>query len=190
LSGRTLTTPQIVEEPNLDKILQSYIGFCDLKRLRTSLDYSQGLRKKLFVMIRQLGPLTFFYYIDKCTTFMDPLLRTLYELNANALKLLDFHSLESIHTTKLIRLDPMTCALYYNHRSAAFRKLIRKEASIIREVIDVFSVIEFQERGSEHDHAIIWIKNAPRFQINSNKEIEAFVDKYISSDNIHLLQAL
>ena len=43
----------------LDKILQSHIGFRDLERLRTSPDYIQGLRKKLFAMIRQLGPPTF-----------------------------------------------------------------------------------------------------------------------------------
>ena len=118
-----------------------------------------------------------------------PLLKALYELNANALKLPDFSSLESTHIAELIRSDPVTCALYYNHRSLEFRKLLIKKASIIRKIIDFF-VNVFQARGSEHDRAVIWIKNAPKFQISFNKEIEDFVDKYISSDETQLPQPL
>ena len=45
LSGSTLTAGQIVEQPNLDKILESHIGFHDLEKLRTSPDYIEELRK-------------------------------------------------------------------------------------------------------------------------------------------------
>ena len=55
-----LTTGQIAEEPNLDKILESHIGYCKLEKLQTSSDYVEGIRKNLFAMIRQLGPPTFF----------------------------------------------------------------------------------------------------------------------------------
>ena len=55
-----LTVGQIAEKLNLDKILQSHIGFCELEKLQTSLDYIERLRKTLFAMIRQLGPQTFF----------------------------------------------------------------------------------------------------------------------------------
>ena len=102
----------------------------------------------------------------------------------------DFFSRESTHIAELIRSDPITCALYYNHRLLEFRKLLIKEASIMGKVIDFFFVTEFQARGNEHDHAVIWIKNVPKFQISSNKEIEDFVDKYISSDKTQLPQPL
>jgi hypothetical protein len=49
-----LIAGQVAEEPNLDKILQSHIGFHELEKLQTSLDYVEGLRKTLFAMIRQL----------------------------------------------------------------------------------------------------------------------------------------
>jgi hypothetical protein len=97
INGKTLTTSQIVQEPNLDKILQSHIGFRDLERLRTSPDYIQGLRKKLFAMIRQLGPFTFFITLTSAERLWTPLLKALYELNAYALKLPDFSSLEGTH---------------------------------------------------------------------------------------------
>jgi len=117
LRKKTLTSSQIVQEPNLDKILQSHIDFRDLERLCTSPNYIQGLRKNLFAMIKQLGPPTFFITLTNAERLWTPLLKTLYELNANAIKLPDFSSLEGSRIAKLIRSDSLTCVLYYNHCS-------------------------------------------------------------------------
>jgi hypothetical protein len=35
----------------------------------------------------------------------------------------------------------------------------------------VFFVIEFQNCGNEHDHGLLWIKDAPLYGINTNEEI-------------------
>ena len=134
---------QVVKELNLDKLLQSYIGFCDLKKLQTRPNYVEGLRKKLFAMIRQLGPPTFFIILTSAERLWTPLIEALYKLNATRLNLPDFNSLESVHIVELIRSNPMTCALYYNHRTKAFRELLQKESSILGEVLDFF-VTKFQ----------------------------------------------
>jgi hypothetical protein len=88
------------------------------------------------------------------------------------LNLRDFTSLDSTHIAELIRSDPVTCALYCKHRTDTFRKLLQKESSIIGEVVDFFFVTEFQHSGSEHEHAFIWIKNAPKFKTHFAKDIE------------------
>jgi hypothetical protein len=72
-----LTAGQVAEEPNLDKILQSHIGFRELEKLRTSPDYIEGLRKILFAMIRQLGPPTFFVTLKSAERLWTPLIETL-----------------------------------------------------------------------------------------------------------------
>lgn len=124
LIGRTLTASQIIHEPNLDKILLSHISFRDLEWLRTSLNHTQDLKKNLFAMIRELGPLTFFITLTSAKRLWTPFLKALYELNAHALKLPNFFSLECTHIALLIRSDSVTCALYYNHLSIEFRKLL------------------------------------------------------------------
>ena len=58
-----------------------------------------------------------------------------------------------------------------------------KDSSLIGEVLDYFFNTEFQNRGSEHDRGLIWIKNAPVYKVNTNEEIKAFIDKYISSNS-------
>jgi hypothetical protein len=60
LCGRTLKIYQIYDKLNLNIIFKSYVSYHDLQGLRNSLDYFERLQKKLFVMIQQLGPSTFF----------------------------------------------------------------------------------------------------------------------------------
>jgi len=39
LNDHILITKEIINKPNLDKLLRSHLGCCDLTHLRTSLDY-------------------------------------------------------------------------------------------------------------------------------------------------------
>ncbi len=38
--------------------------------------------------------------------------------------------------------------------------------------LSFFFIIEFQNHGSEHDHGLLWIKNAPMYGMHTNEEIE------------------
>lgn len=58
LKGRTLKARDVKYKPNLEKILQSDIGYTDLKKIRNSPDYLQHLKKNVVAI--QLGPPTFF----------------------------------------------------------------------------------------------------------------------------------
>ena len=40
--------------------------------------------------------------------------------------------------------------------------------------------IEFQERGSPHTHCLLWVDDAPRIDVDSNDDVCAFVDKFLS----------
>jgi hypothetical protein len=37
-----------------------------------------------------------------------------------------------------------------------------------------------------HDHGLLWIKNGPVFGISSNKDIENFVNKYLTTNQFIL----
>ena len=51
LKGRKLKAKEVKTKPNLDRILKSDIGYMDLKTIRTSPDYHQQTRKKIYAMI-------------------------------------------------------------------------------------------------------------------------------------------
>jgi hypothetical protein len=66
LCDRTLEDFQIRDKPNLDDIIKAYKGYCDWIILHNSLGYFEKLQKKLFEMIQQVGPPTFFCHFHIC----------------------------------------------------------------------------------------------------------------------------
>ena len=48
------------------------------------------------------------------------------------------------------------------------------------EIVDYGIRIEFQNRGSPHAHCVIWIKDAPKYEVNDDSDVCAFIDQYIS----------
>jgi hypothetical protein len=50
-------------------------------------------------------------------------------------------------------------------------------------ILDFFFVKKFQSHGSQHDHRLLWLTNAPLYGLDSNNVIENFVKKYISCGN-------
>ena len=38
--------------------------------------------------------------------------------------------------------------------------------------------IEFQARGSQHAHTLLWVKDAPVYGTDSDEDVLAFIDKY------------
>ena len=59
--------------------------------------------------------------------------------------------------------------------------MILKNDNLFGKVEDFFFTTEFQQRGNEHEHGLLWIQNAPVYGQNTNAEITSFVDCYIST---------
>jgi uncharacterized protein YabN with tetrapyrrole methylase and pyrophosphatase domain len=57
-----------------------------------------------------------------------------------------------------------------------------KDYYIFGHISNFYLVIKFQNCGSEHNHGLLWIKDAPMYGVHTNEEIEQFVDMYISCD--------
>ncbi|XP_055017901.1 uncharacterized protein LOC129411312 [Boleophthalmus pectinirostris] len=64
---------------------------------------------------------------------------------------------------------------------ALFLKLVLlSSAHPLGKIVDYFYRVEFQARGSAHIHALFWVQDAPRIDQNTDEEVIAFVDKYIT----------
>ncbi len=87
LCGRTLKAFRIQIKPNLDNIFKSYLSYHNLQGLRNSHDSFEKLRKKLFVMIKQLGPPTFFVTFIFTKRLWGHFIKALYTLHASRLNL-------------------------------------------------------------------------------------------------------
>ncbi len=80
----------------------------------------------------------------------------------------------------MIHNDLITCARYYDHKTLYVFAHYSTKTHLFLDKCVIFLVIKFQNSGSEPDHGLLWIKDAPIYGINTNEEIENFVNKYIS----------
>jgi len=78
--GRVLTTSDVLNDVNLDKILKFDLSYKELGCIQTSLDYLYQLHKDVFAMTRQLGPPTFFIIFTTCINNWSTFIETLKQL--------------------------------------------------------------------------------------------------------------
>jgi hypothetical protein len=63
------------------------------------------------------------------------------------------------------------------------RQIISHDSKYYGELKHHFFVTKFKNRGSQHDHGLLWIKDAHIYGRNTNIEIENFVDRYLSTNS-------
>jgi hypothetical protein len=90
------------------------------------MDYLDQLCKDVFVMIRQLGPPTFFVTFTTFISNWPVLIKTLKELYDQYIgEKLGIKKKDSLSIKELIRNDLVTCARYYEHKMNCFCRLIQ-----------------------------------------------------------------
>jgi hypothetical protein len=62
---------------------------------------------------------------------------------------------------ELVRMDPVTCAWYYEKRIGWFQNLLKKCNPLLGQLQDYFLITKFQSGGYPHDHGLLWIAYAP-----------------------------
>ncbi len=102
LSGISLKVSKIQDKPNVDKIFKSYLDYCDLKWLHTSLDYLKDSWKNLFFMIKKFDPSTFFVTFTFLERLWEPSIKTLYTLHAKKTEPFEQNKTPSIYSSHRI----------------------------------------------------------------------------------------
>ena len=69
-----------------------------------------------------------------------------------------------------------------------FKELVLFPANPIGEINEYFYRVEFQQRGSSHIHCLFWVKDAPVLDVDTDRAICTFADKYISCEGQASLQ--
>jgi hypothetical protein len=88
------------------------------------------------------------------------------------------NTLENDDIDYLIRKDPVTCTRYYRHNVNALRQLICHDETFFGKISNYYFLIEFQNRGSDHDHKLLWIEGAPVYGNDNNVDTQRGVNQY------------
>ena len=76
--------------------------------------------------------------------------------------------------------NPVTTVRMFQSRvDAFFTEYVYSSEHPVGEVTDHVVKIEFQARGSPHAHCLIWVKDAPRIDIDTDEAVCRFIDEYV-----------
>jgi hypothetical protein len=187
-----LTAGQIKNENFFNDLLLSDHGYSILKPLRNSPAFWEDKKKQIKAMIRQLGLPTVFLTLSAAETKWTELLVILYKIKYGQAVTEEYaQQLTYAQKVDLIKSDPVTCSRYFYYRiNLLLKKVIFDKCGTFsksgHDVVDFYWRIEFQQRGSPHLHSIIWLKDAPIYEINnpqSKLNCINFIEKFITCHN-------
>ena len=96
----------------------------------------------------------------------------------------DVSRMEWITKAEHFRENPVPVDQMFESRiDSFFRYFLLSKANPLGPISEYIQKIEFQVRGTPHAHCLLWVKDAPRVDENSDDEVCEFVDRYINGKN-------
>lgn len=178
-TNRSVRVEDVSGTQNLDRKTDNYMF---MRQMRGTAAFWKNELQKLMAKLRTLGAPTFFL-----------------SLSANDMHWPDLHcfidstltpekvaSLSYTDMCKIIRENPVMCAIHFHNRWEAFlHHFLLRAPHPLGYVNDYFARVEFQTRGSPHLHIFLWIADSPMLEDHNNPFLIPFIDKYISTQQFH-----
>lgn len=185
--GTNITASQALDNNFITNAMALDNAYRFTSKITGSPAYFEGQKREAFAMVRQLGCFTFFITLSAAETQWLELLRILKETVDKEIVDLDYVSkLDFAEKARLIRSDPITCALYFEHRFKEVKKTWFKEDGPFAgfRIAHFYYRIEFQHRGSPHVHMMVWLTNAPQYDPSDDsceERIADFIDSIVTT---------
>lgn len=185
-----ITASQVQNKQFIDNAVRKDNAYRFMSAIVGSPAYWEEQKKKVLAMVRQFGIFTLFITLTAAETKWYELIVILKKVvDKEDISLADAETLTFEEISRLIRSDPVTCARYFDHRFKELKKTWFKcnDGPFGKyKIIHMFYRIEFQHRGSPHVHMVIWLENAPQYEvgnIESEKAVIDFIDSIITTDS-------
>ncbi|CAH0384546.1 unnamed protein product [Bemisia tabaci] len=175
-----LNAGHILDKACLDSLIKHDEGFRVLKNIRSSPAWLEDKKKGLMAMLRQLGQPTLFLTLSAAENRWPELIQGLVQINeGKKISLKEAVELSFNKKTALIKSDPTTCARYFDYKVSKIMWYLRQADGLFGSeyrVEDSYERVEFQQRGSPHEHIFLWLKNAPLYNPEDQTSVRKVVD--------------
>jgi hypothetical protein len=193
LRKKTGTSKVTAAEARTPRFVESLLicdeGYAIFKNIRSSPSYWKKKNQFVTAMVRQRGKCGFFITLSAAETKWTELLVMLMKIVKNqTITVQQATELTYEEKADLIRSDPVTCMRHFDNRyRALLNNILKPEGGIFSpyKLVDYFSRLEFQMRGSPHSHGLYWIEDSPEYiegDEESEQQCTEFVDKFITCE--------
>ena len=179
--GQRITASLVKDASKMKELVRSDHAYKLFKNVRGSPAYFQNLFYDVLGMMRQLGLPTWFFTVSAADMQWPDLLQTIARQYGTILSDDDVKNLSYEERCRWLRSNPVTAARHFQYRlELLFRDVLKSNACPLGEIVDYVIRIEFQARGSPHAHTVLWVKDAPKVDVQTDEEVCNFIDKHMS----------
>ena len=170
-----------------------------MKNVRGSPAYWQHQLYEVLAMIRSLDIPTWFLTLSAADMHWPEIIQAIGIQFGKKFTKEEVMQMDWGMKSNYLRSNPITaCRMFQSRVESFFSEYILSSDNPLGEIHDYVIKIEFQERGAPHAHCLLWAKDAPQIDVDSDEDVCSFVDEYISgripsstddpdSDDVHEL---
>ena len=185
--GRTLggnkVTAGVFQNPQyVQQLVRDQQAYRFLRNICGSPPYWQHEVHDVLAMLHSIGIPMWFLTLSAADLHWPEMIQAVAMQHGKKLSQRDVLKMTMQEMSKYLHQNPVTGVHMFQHRlESFFSQYILSDAHPIGNVTDYVIKIEFQMRGSPHAHCLLWVRDAPRINEDTDEVVCEFIDKYISA---------
>ena len=153
-----------------------------MKNIRGLPAYWQHELYDVLAMLCSLGILTWFLTLSAADLHWLEMIQVVALHLGRRLSRDDVMKMSIAQRSTYLRQNPITGVCMFQHRlQSFFSQYLLDDAHPLGHITHYVIKIEFQMRGSPHAHCLLWVKDAPKINQDSDDYVYRFIDKYITA---------
>ena len=166
---------------SLNRLVKSEQAYKFLKNVRGSPTYWQQEMYEVLAMLHTLGTPTWFMTLPAADLHWVEMIEAVSIHNHQCLTPKEIRKMIIKEHSEKLKADPVTSiTMFKHHVESFFTHYILDGCNPLGQVKEYAIKIEFQEHGSWHAHCLLWVDGAPHIDGDSDDDVCAFVDKFVS----------
>lgn len=141
-------------------------------RLRNTEQYWKKPRSDVVCMTRHYGPATWFLTISPSEWMWSDL--------GHYIKSINGPDMANKSTSELVALDPVAASRFMDNHFKAMMDFITSPDAPLGIIEHYFWRREYQSRGLQHFHIMLWVKDAPVLEESTAVDVAQFIAQYVT----------
>ena len=182
LEGQKITAGMLQNPTALQQLVQTEQAYKFLKNIRGSPAYWQHELYDVLAMLHSLGIPTWFLTLSAADLHWPEMIPAVALQLGGRLSRDGIMKMSIAQRSTYLQQNPITDVCMFHYRlQSFFSQYLLNDAHPLGHITDYVIKIEFQMRGSPHAHCLLWVKDAPKINQDSDDDVCRFIDIYITA---------
>ena len=179
--GKRITAGDLKNGQIVNQMLFKDIAYKFMKKVRGTPAFWQNALMDTLAMLRSFGTPTWFLSLSPAEFLWPEFTQAVGKKIGKNWTVDDVLKMDWQTKASNFRKNPLPVdQMFANRLESFFGDFLMSKAHPLGHISEHIEKIEFQARGSPHAHCLLWVKDAPKVDKESDEEVCEFVDKYVN----------